>query len=320
MAAKFCCRSALTNGYGHKPLFGGRKMNRSTSIALILILFLFACAPAAQSAGPTVTETPEASATPAFTPTPEATLTPTATPPPSHRIVCPKFTVEVTGTEEVRPTGGSCTEIKAKITVYEVVFEVNGTTAFGLIFGGNGEWLIATENVLSRAPSEDGTTMTVEVKDVGSLDIKLWITTAVEGVLQSQRAPEFSITDVNGVHHTLSEQRGKVVVMYFWYTTCKYCAEDIPNLIAAAKSHTDDAVFFMFDEEENEQTAQAYLLGLEDFGENVLQITQKDSENTSLLYSVFGTPTTIVIGPDSVVRYHAVGAIPPDVLAPYLTP
>lgn len=49
---------------------------------------------------------------------------------------------------------------------------------------------------------------------------------------ENQPAPDFTITDINGENHSLSEYRGKNVIVVFWASWCTPCLREIPNLIA----------------------------------------------------------------------------------------
>ncbi len=54
-----------------------------------------------------------------------------------------------------------------------------------------------------------------------------------------QRAPDFRIRTLEGREITLSDFRGKVLIMDFWATWCPPCREEIPLLIELKNAHGD---------------------------------------------------------------------------------
>ena len=46
------------------------------------------------------------------------------------------------------------------------------------------------------------------------------------------KAPSFSLTDINGNHISSEDSKNKIVVLNFWFTACKPCVEEIPELNA----------------------------------------------------------------------------------------
>jgi len=54
---------------------------------------------------------------------------------------------------------------------------------------------------------------------------------------------DFSLKDVEGKTHSLSEYRGKWVLVNYWATWCPPCLEEIPELVLFHEDHKDkDAV------------------------------------------------------------------------------
>ena len=55
-----------------------------------------------------------------------------------------------------------------------------------------------------------------------------------------QDAPDFTVTDIDGNIHSISDYRGKNLMVVFWATWCQPCKEEIPHLIELRKQESED--------------------------------------------------------------------------------
>ncbi len=70
--------------------------------------------------------------------------------------------------------------------------------------------------------------------------IGLWLFMAGSGAAPAQ---DFTLPDAQGVNHTLSDYRGKWVVVNYWVSDCNPCLDEMPELSAFHDRHKDkDAV------------------------------------------------------------------------------
>ncbi len=74
----------------------------------------------------------------------------------------------------------------------------------------------------------------------------------------NQQMPDFSVKDLNGNNFKISDQKGKIVLIYFWATWCPYCKTELKFIekeiwqkykdsqnfvfLAVAREETDDVI------------------------------------------------------------------------------
>jgi peroxiredoxin len=57
-----------------------------------------------------------------------------------------------------------------------------------------------------------------------------------------KEAPDFTLTDLSGQPVTLSEHRGKVVLLDFWATWCPPCRKEIPHFVELYDQYRDQGL------------------------------------------------------------------------------
>ncbi|MCO6413264.1 MAG: TlpA family protein disulfide reductase [Thiogranum sp.] len=118
-------------------------------------------------------------------------------------------------------------------------------------------------------------------------------------------APDFALNDIDGGVHTLSEYRGKVVLINFWATWCPPCREEMPAMQRAWQQlREEDVVFLAVDVGEDEDTIFRFTA---DYPVDFPLLMDIDS-SVIQKWPVRGLPTTFIIDKQGRITYRAIGA------------
>jgi cytochrome c biogenesis protein CcmG, thiol:disulfide interchange protein DsbE len=119
-----------------------------------------------------------------------------------------------------------------------------------------------------------------------------------------ETAPDFTITDPQRTV-TLSQLRGKPVVLNFWASWCAPCVEEMPSLVQLQKQLGDKVTVLAVSEDADNNAYQQFVRD-----HNVDLLTVRDvRQNVNGLYGTFKFPETYVIDKDGVIRRKFIGAI-----------
>ncbi len=148
-----------------------------------------------------------------------------------------------------------------------------------------------------------------------SLDgkIKAGLKEKYRSSMVKKEAPQFSMQNMKGETVSLSDMKGKIVVLDFWATWCGPCIISFPGMQAAVNKYAADPnVEFLFIN--TWQTEENYVDLVTDFiAENqytfhVLYDEMKERDKATVTaYGIQGIPTKVFIDGDGFIRFQTAG-------------
>lgn len=127
-------------------------------------------------------------------------------------------------------------------------------------------------------------------------------------------APDFTLNDLNGKPVKLSDYKGKIVLLNFWGTWCKYCVDEMPDLNEAHKeiSKNGEAVILAVNDTSTEKPGDAGVKAVKDFAKQYklsMPVVLDMDGSITAKYGVSGYPTTFVIDKDGSIYGYQSGAL-----------
>jgi peroxiredoxin/outer membrane lipoprotein-sorting protein len=223
------------------------------------------------------------------------------------------------GTQEIEFQG-------RKTPCYEVVFHLENLTDHFWI--DQSSFLVLQEQSIETMPSAGRRSLlndTIRIKEFGanathpasffkftppskSRRVAVLNIPGVRESFAGASAGEFTLKDIEGKEVSLSDFRGKTVMLSFWATWCPPCKEELPALQKIHEQHQDVVVLAVDDE--NKATIRNFLKEKQ-FGFTALV----DRKRTLFKkFSIRFIPTVIVINNEGFITHEVVGWEGPEEL------
>jgi peroxiredoxin len=120
-------------------------------------------------------------------------------------------------------------------------------------------------------------------------------------------APDFTLSTPQDETITLSEYRGKTVLIFLWASWCSVCKGIMPDLQAVYDSYPSGAFEILAintTHQDTQSNAENYFYSQ---GYTFPMLLDKDGA-VSRLYQLHGMPTSILVGPDGTIRDRVIGS------------
>ena len=118
-------------------------------------------------------------------------------------------------------------------------------------------------------------------------------------------APDFTLQDADR-KISLSELRGKIVVLNFWATWCAPCVEEMPSLVQMQQRLKNKGVSVLAVSLDVDESA--YHKFLKDYKVDLLTVRDPDQKSNNL-YGTFKFPETYIIDRNGVMRRKFIGPV-----------
>jgi peroxiredoxin len=125
-------------------------------------------------------------------------------------------------------------------------------------------------------------------------------------------SPDFTVTDITGKSHKLSDYRGKNVMLIFWAVWCTPCLKEIPSFIELRKTVSEDKLAILaisyIDFRSSAEGVKKFVAANPVI--NYTIITAEPSSMPSPYNSLSAIPTTFFINPDGTIKIVTEGLTP----------
>lgn len=140
------------------------------------------------------------------------------------------------------------------------------------------------------------------------------------GIEKGQYAPDFTLTTLDGEELTLSDLKGKKVVLNFWATWCPPCKKEMPHL---QKYYENNA---------KKDNVEIVAVNLTYYNQTIEQVKEfvksynitfpiplMEDSSISEQYEVVSIPSTFFIDTTGKIQHHIIGPVDEKLLGEYIS-
>lgn len=121
-------------------------------------------------------------------------------------------------------------------------------------------------------------------------------------------APDFTLKNLEGKAVSLSDFKGKYVIIDFWGSWCGYCIQGFPDLKEAYTKYKDRLEVIGIDCRDKDEN---WRKAVEEHALPWVNVKNEEGDNDlSVIYGVSGYPTKLIVNPEGIIEYVVAGETP----------
>lgn len=134
----------------------------------------------------------------------------------------------------------------------------------------------------------------------------LFLLLIVPSLFAQDKAYNFVLQDISGKTYRLSDYKGKIVLVNFFATWCRFCRMEIPQLVSLASEYKDKVQVFSISVDQNPY--QVLKKFIEDYKINYPVLIATDDVVAGYGGLTEGIPYTVLIDKNGIIRNTYLGA------------
>lgn len=119
-----------------------------------------------------------------------------------------------------------------------------------------------------------------------------------------KESPNFTLKNLDGEEVSLSDYRGKIVLINFWATWCPWCDKEMPDL-QKLDEENDDLVVLAVDVMEDKETVKKYI----EKGKYNFEVVLDEDGEIAKTYLVSGLPASYFVDEEGILLGGVPGAM-----------
>lgn len=139
------------------------------------------------------------------------------------------------------------------------------------------------------------------------------------GLRKGDTPPDFTLTTMDGKEVTLSDYKGKKVILNFWASWCPPCKAEMPHMQKYYDKKAEEQNFEILavnltSEEKSNRLIEKFL---QSYG-ITFPVPLDEKGNIALKYQVITIPSTFILNTDGQIEHSIIGPMNEDLLETYV--